>query len=85
MATDMDIEMDIDMGFSEQDLAIQHIEIVPESEVSLTLALLIPKCYELNTNFGDRPLSKSTMGQLRMIAAHQMPSSLLRQRSTSAA
>lgn len=36
MATDMDIEMDIDMGFSEQDLAVQDIEIVPESVVSFT-------------------------------------------------
>ncbi|KAG0646801.1 Nuclear cap-binding subunit 3 [Hyphodiscus hymeniophilus] len=30
MATDMDIEMDIDMGFSEQDLAVGDIEIIPE-------------------------------------------------------
>jgi len=34
MATDMDIEMDIDVGFSEQDLDVQDIEIIPESQVS---------------------------------------------------
>ena len=40
MATDMDIEMDIDMGFTEQDLAVQDIEIISESDVRFTLILL---------------------------------------------
>jgi hypothetical protein len=47
MATDMDIEMDIDMGFTEQDLAVQDIDIVPESQVSLIftcIRLLWPQC-----------------------------------------
>jgi hypothetical protein len=40
MATDMDIEMDIDMGSTEQDLDVQDIEIIPESDVRFALALL---------------------------------------------
>jgi hypothetical protein len=42
MATDMDIEMDIDMGFSEQDLTVQDIEIIPEYDVSFTLTFSPP-------------------------------------------
>lgn len=37
MATDMDIEMDLDVGFTEQDLVVHDIDIVPESEVNITL------------------------------------------------
>lgn len=51
MAADMDIEMDIDMGFTEQDLAVQDIEIIPESDVRLELALLpTSKSCVLNAN-----------------------------------
>lgn len=37
MATDMDIEMDIDMGFADDDLAVQDIEAIPESDVSFQI------------------------------------------------
>ena len=42
MATDMDIDMDIDMGFTEEELAVQDIEIIPKSGVRFTLVLLPP-------------------------------------------
>ena len=51
MATDMDIEMDIDMGFTEQDLAVQDIEIVPESEVSFICRAPTSTSCPLNANF----------------------------------
>lgn len=33
MATDMDIEMDIDIGLTEEDLMIPEVEIIPDSDV----------------------------------------------------
>jgi hypothetical protein len=39
MAADMDIEMDIDMGLTDQDLAVPDIEIIPEQLVSSTLLI----------------------------------------------
>lgn len=33
MATDMDIEMDIDIGLPEEDLMVQEIEVFPDAAV----------------------------------------------------
>lgn len=35
----MDIEMDIDMGLTDQDLAVPDIEVIPEQLVSSTLLM----------------------------------------------
>ena len=59
MAADMDIEMDIDMGFSEQDLVARDIEIVPESEVSLPLRSSL---YKLNTDSWGKPVPQVSNG-----------------------
>jgi hypothetical protein len=41
MAADMDIEMDLDMGMTEDDLAVQYIQTVPELEILVSHILQI--------------------------------------------
>lgn len=38
MATDMDIEMDLDMGITEEELMAQSLDIIPDLEASVSTA-----------------------------------------------
>jgi hypothetical protein len=55
MTTDMDIEMDIDMGLAEDDFAIPEIDIVPDTQTSVR-----SKAYFTQTKMADFTFSSIT-------------------------